>query len=207
MPDRKYCQWLALLFFLTPWAIAADDRTSHLLLESSHGDIMIELNPQRAPLTVENIVTHAREGFYDGLIFHRVIEDFVIQTGGYDADFQSRSSESTVHNESGNGLSNQRGTVALARGDDPHSGSAQFYINLDDNERLDPSRARWGYAVFGRVVHGMETVETIGALPTEARGGLRSDVPEENVIIEKVEAMDRSMAFEWLDEQERGQEE
>jgi len=203
MPCQKQLQWFALLLGLLPWTATAEEPASHLLLTSTHGDIMIELNPQRAPLTVDNIVAYAREGHYDGLVFHRVIEGFVIQTGGYDADFQSRSADRSVANESGNGLSNQRGTVALARGDEPHSGKAQFYINLDDNERLDPRRARWGYAVFGRVVYGMETVDAIGALPTGARDPLPSDVPEEDVIINKVETMDRRTAFQWLDEHER----
>jgi len=189
---------LALLMHLPT---TAEARTDHLLLETSEGEIMIELIRFRAPLTVDNIIAHARDGHYDGLVFHRVIEDFVIQTGGYDESLNSRSSErEPVPNESGNGLSNARGTVALARGNDPHSGRAQFYINLDDNNRLDPSRARWGYTVFGRVVAGMDVVDRIGQVSTSARGGLSSDVPDTNIVIRKARLMEREEALDWVEE-------
>jgi len=194
---------------LVPLCLAAgklEARESHLLLETDKGPILIELNPRRAPLTVAAILKHSQAGHYDGLIFHRVIDDFVIQTGGYDGDMKRRDVDESVVNESGNGLSNYRGTVALARGEDPHSGKVQFYINLDDNSRLDPRSSRWGYAVFGRVVAGMDTVDAIGKVDTGPRGDIPSDVPKENILIQQARPLAHRDALEWLDGQEKDEE-
>ena len=153
------------------------------------GSFVIELDMDRAPLTVENFLAYAREGHYDGTIFHRVIQGFVAQAGGYTGDFQLKPTERMVVNEAGNGLSNLRGTVGLARTSDPHSGNSQFYINLVDNLDLNPRPTRWGYAVFGTVVEGMEVVDEIGHAPTGANGPFERNVPVQNIVIERVEVL------------------
>ena len=187
--------------------LEAASRSSHILLETSLGDILIELNHRRAPLTAARIAEVADDGHYDGLIFHRVIPGFVAQGGGFTERLQPRGMDETIVNESGNGLRNQRGTVALARGNDPHSGSAQFYINLDNNDSLDPNPRRWGYAVFGRVVAGMDVVDAMAKIPTASRGPLPSDVPKENIVINKARTLDREKALEWIITWEEAQEE
>ena len=156
---------------------------------TSAGSFVLELDADRAPLTVENFLTYAREGHYDGTIFHRVIQGFVAQAGGYTGDFQLKAADRTVVNESGNGLSNLRGTVGLARTSDPHSGNSQFYINLADNVDLNPRPTRWGYTVFGTVVDGMAVVDEIGHVPTGASGPFDRNVPVQNVVIERVEVV------------------
>jgi len=153
------------------------------------GSFVIELDADRAPLTVENFLAYAREGHYDGTIFHRVIQGFVAQAGGYTGDFQLKPTERMVVNEAGNGLSNLRGTVGLARTSDPHSGNSQFYINLVDNLDLNPRPTRWGYAVFGTVVEGMAIVDEIGHVPTGANGPFERNVPMQNIVIERVEVI------------------
>ena len=153
------------------------------------GSFAIELDVDRAPLTVENFLAYAREGHYDGTIFHRVIQGFVAQAGGYTGDFQLKPTERMVVNEAGNGLSNLRGTVGLARTSDPHSGNSQFYINLVDNLDLNPRPTRWGYAVFGTVVEGMEVVDEIGHVPTGANAVFERNVPVQNIVIERVEVI------------------
>ena len=156
---------------------------------TSAGSFVIELDVDRAPLTVENFLAYAREGHYDGTVFHRVIQGFVAQAGGYTGDFQLKPAERMVVNEAGNGLSNLRGTVGLARTSDPHSGNAQFYINLVDNLDLNPRPTRWGYAVFGTVVEGMEVVDEIGHVPTGASATFERNVPVQNIVIERVEVI------------------
>lgn len=156
---------------------------------TSAGSFVIELDVDRAPLTVENFLAYAREGHYDGTVFHRVIQGFVAQAGGYTGDFQLKPAERMVVNEAGNGLSNLRGTVGLARTSDPHSGNAQFYINLVDNLDLNPRPTRWGYAVFGTVVEGMEVVDEIGHVPTGANATFERNVPVQNIVIERVEVI------------------
>ncbi|MFL2553194.1 MAG: peptidylprolyl isomerase [Candidatus Rariloculaceae bacterium] len=153
------------------------------------GSFVIELNPNRAPFTVESFLQYAEEGHYEGTIFHRVIPGFLAQAGGYTEDLQVKLRERSVVNESGNGLSNLRGTIGLARTNDPHSGNAQFYINLDDNLDLNPRPTRWGYAVFGTVVEGMEVVDEIGHRPTGPQGHLARDVPTTAIVIEQVEIL------------------
>ena len=135
------------------------------------GSFLIELDSERAPLTVANFLEYVRAGHYNGTIFHRVISNFVAQGGGYRREVSSRNRRAqAIPNESGNGLSNRRGTVGIARTGDPHSANAQFYLNLADNAALDPQPSRWGYAVFGKIIEGMSVVDEIGAVATGAGG-------------------------------------
>ncbi|HET7588451.1 MAG TPA: peptidylprolyl isomerase [Gammaproteobacteria bacterium] len=158
-------------------------------LDTTKGTIVIELDRARAPLTVENFLKYVRAGFYDGTIFHRVIPGFVAQGGGFTADFHEKDTRPPIPNESGNGLSNVRGTIAMAREPEPHTATAQFYINLVDNLRLDPQPNRWGYAVFGQVVKGMEVVDEIAKIATGPAGPFSSDVPVKAVVIEKAKVV------------------
>ena len=153
------------------------------------GNIVIELNSERAPLTVQHFLAYVEQGFYSGTVFHRVVPDFVIQGGGFDTNYELKAAPLKVVNESGNGLTNARGTVGAARGSDPHSSDAQFYINLFDNANLDPNATRWGYAVFGKVIQGMDVVDRIGNVATGAHGAIKQDVPLKPVIIEKIERL------------------
>jgi cyclophilin family peptidyl-prolyl cis-trans isomerase len=151
------------------------------------GAFVIELDRERAPLTVENFLSYVREGYYSGTIFHRVVHGFVAQAGGYTENLADKPAPRNVVNESGNGLSNLRGTVGLARTGEPHSGNSQFYVNLADNIDLNPRPTRWGYAVFGHVVEGMEVVDEIGQKPTGAGGIFERDVPVDTIVIERAE--------------------
>jgi cyclophilin family peptidyl-prolyl cis-trans isomerase len=169
-------------------AAAADSpKPTRVRVETSMGSFVIEANNERAPLTSANFLQYARSGFYDGTLFHRVIANFVIQGGGYDTHFTLKNTRPPVDNESGNGLSNKRYTVGLARQEAPHSGNSQFYINLADNDDLDPTPLRWGYAVFGRVVSGFDTVEKIARVATGELGPFKKDAPLVPVIINRVE--------------------
>jgi peptidyl-prolyl cis-trans isomerase A (cyclophilin A) len=150
------------------------------------GNFIIELNPERAPLTVAHFLKNVDAGYYSNTIFHRVIPNFIIQAGGFDANFQPKQADRVV-NESGNGLSNTRTTVGMARNTEPHGSDAQIYVNLFDNAALDPSATHWGYAVFGKVVQGMEVVDHIGNVPTGPRGPFKEDAPLKTVVIEKIE--------------------
>jgi cyclophilin family peptidyl-prolyl cis-trans isomerase len=160
-------------------------------VSTNMGDFVIELMPDRAPLTVANFVRYVKEGYYSGTLIHRVVANFVIQGGGHAAaDLKLKAVHDPVNNESGNGLQNKRGTVGLARGESAHSGNAQFYVNLVDNPDLDPLPTRWGYAVFGKIVQGMDVVDRIGVTPTGSSGPFKSDTPLKPVIINKVELLD-----------------
>ena len=155
-------------------------------VETNMGKFVIELDTGRAPLTVANFLEYVRAGFYNGTVFHRVISGFVAQCGGFDEKYQEKAVRAGVPNESGNGLSNRRGTVGLARTTDPHSGNAQFYLNIADNGALDPQPSRWGYAVFGRIVQGMDVVDDIGAVATGEVGPFEKDAPLKAVIIIRI---------------------
>ena len=161
-----------------------------VIIHTSKGPITVELFEEDAPKSVENFLAYARSGHYDGTIFHRVIPGFMIQGGGYDADLEQKPTRDPIENEADNGLSNRRGTLAMARTNDPHSATSQFFINVVDNPALDhrgkQSGRTWGYAVFGQVVDGMEVVDAIRNVETESRGYMR-DVPVETVTIERVE--------------------
>lgn len=152
-------------------------------IDTNLGSFIVELDAQRAPLTTANFLQYARSGFYTGTVFHRVINNFVAQAGGFDEKFQPKAPGAGVPNESGNGLSNRRGTIGLARTEAPHSGNSQFYINLADNEDLDPNPVRWGYAVFGRVTDGLEVIDRIGHVATGEVGPWPKDAPLDPVVI------------------------
>lgn len=154
---------------------------------TSMGSFTIELNAERAPLTVAQFLKFVDQGYYSGTIFHRAIPNFVIQGGGYDVDYKLKGNPPKVVNESGNGLTNARGTVGLARPPEPHAGDVQFYVNLADNAALDPSATRWGYAVFGKVVQGMDVVDEIATVPTGAKGPFKENAPLKPVLILKIE--------------------
>ncbi len=158
--------------------------------ETSAGNFVVELDAVRAPLTAENFLRYVRDGAYDGTVFHRVIANFVVQGGGYDDRLAERTPGAPIPNESGNGLSNRRGTLGLAREDSPHSGSSQFYVNLVDNPALDPLPSRWGYAVFGRVVEGMDVVDRIGHMRTETVESFGGDVPVERPVVRRAYVVD-----------------
>jgi len=179
----------ALLGLLLPLERAgADEASTQVKVTTSMGEFVIEVRNDRAPITAANFLRYVREGFYNNTIFHRVIANFVIQGGGHDATtLKLKATHEAIFNESGNGLQNKRGTVGLARAEPPHSGNAQFYVNLVDNPDLDPVPTRWGYAVFGRVVQGMDVIDRIGETPTGAMGPFKSDAPLKPVVIEKIE--------------------
>ncbi|RUL66307.1 peptidylprolyl isomerase [Dyella dinghuensis] len=159
-----------------------------VVLHTSQGDITLELFADKAPKSVANFLRYVHEGFYAGTVFHRVIPGYLIQGGLYTKDLQPRRTHSPVASEADNGLSNLRGTIAVARGGDPNSGTAQFFINLVDDRRLDyagnQSGLTWGYAVFGKVIKGMDVVDKIAALPTHAQGPFSADVPNPPVVID-----------------------
>ena len=162
---------------------AAPAGLQQVRFETTMGAFTVEVDPARAPLTAESFLQYVRDQHYDGTVFHRVIGNFVIQGGGYLPDGTEKPVRGGVPNESGNGLSNRRGTVALARTGDPHSGTSQFYVNVTDNIALDPSPTRWGYAVFGRVVEGMDVVERIASVATGSSGSFQEDAPLQPVVI------------------------
>jgi peptidyl-prolyl cis-trans isomerase A (cyclophilin A) len=176
-----------------------------VLVKTTQGDITIELNEEKAPETVKNFLAYVNEGFFDNTVFHRVIKDFMIQGGGFalkeDGSIEQKATKDPIQNEAKNGLKNKKGTIAMARTGDPHSATAQFFINHKDNDSLDfPSFDGWGYAVFGEVVAGAEVLDKIAAVPTgekalKARSGesLREapmqDVPNENVVIQSIKVV------------------
>ena len=161
-------------------------------MQTNHGAIVIELDAQKAPKTVANFIAYAKAGFYDGTIFHRVISGFMIQGGGFGPGMKQKPTQAPIENEAVNGLRNNRGTLAMARTNDPHSATAQFFINLVDNDFLNftsPTPRGWGYCVFGRVTEGVEVVDKIKAVATGTRGG-HQDVPLSDVVIERVEVVE-----------------
>lgn len=165
----------------------ADDKNPEVLLETTSGDILLELFPDKAPETVANFLKYVDDGFYDNTIFHRVIPNFMIQGGGMNARMKEKETREPIRNEADNGLKNERGTIAMARTMDPHSASAQFFINQKDNDFLnhqEPTREGWGYAVFGKVVDGMDVVDKIAKVKTRSQGG-HDDVPVDMVLITK----------------------
>jgi peptidyl-prolyl cis-trans isomerase B (cyclophilin B) len=172
-------------------ALAADP--VRVLMETTLGDIELELDRERAPVTVENFLGYVRSGFYNGSIFHRTIYDWIIQGGGYDIDLNELPAGDPIANEAQNGLKNVRGTIAMARIEDPHSADSQFFINLSDNDSLDyriDTKRGWGYCVFGRVVRGMEVADAIGAGETGQVEGFGSNVPVEPVVIDRASVLE-----------------
>lgn len=158
-------------------------------LHTNHGDIVIELNHDKAPKTAANFERYVKEGFYNGTIFHRVIDGFMIQGGGFDADMHQKATHESIENEANNGLKNDQYTIAMARTMEPHSASAQFFINVKNNDFLNhtaPNMQGWGYAVFGKVVEGQDVVDKIKKVKTGNRSGYQ-DVPTETVVITTAE--------------------
>lgn len=161
---------------------------------TNFGSFVIELQRDRAPLTVENFLGYVRAGHYTNTLFHRVIANFVIQGGGIGTDYKPKSAQKPIPNEAGNGLKNLRGTVGLARASGPHTGDCQFYVNVADNADLDPLPTRWGYAVFGRVVEGMEVIDRISVTPTGPVGPFKENAPLQPVVIQKIELLTEAPA-------------
>ena len=189
MPSIRPGFWFTTLFIpllLSAASIAtAAEHAPRVRLETTMGNIVLELDRKRAPVTVDNFLAYVNDGFYDGTIFHRVIDGFMIQGGGFTADFDRKQARAPIKNEADNGLKNTIGSIAMARTSDPHSASAQFFINVADNAMLDyksPDARGWGYAVFGRVVEGMDVVDAIRTQATGVRGRYR-DVPEKTIAI------------------------
>lgn len=172
-----------LAFASTTNAQEGKDENPVVILETSQGNIAIQLYPDKAPITVQNFLSYVDKGFFDGTIFHRVIDGFMIQGGGFSPDMREKPTERPIKNEASNGLSNKRGTISMARTNDPDSATAQFFINLVDNARgLDPRPGSAGYAVFGEVIEGMDVVDAIAKVRTGTRG-FHQDVPTEPVLI------------------------
>jgi cyclophilin family peptidyl-prolyl cis-trans isomerase len=177
---RYFLRLLASLSLASAACTAIAAESPHVLLKTSMGEIVLELYPEKAPKSVENFLQYVKNGHYKGTIFHRVIEGFMIQGGGYDKDMNQKPTNAPIENEAKNGLKNEPYTLAMARTSAPHSASAQFFINVKNNGFLDyPGQDGWGYAVFGKVIKGMDVVDKIKAVPTGA-----NDVPNKPVVIE-----------------------
>lgn len=196
VPSRYLVPLAAALALWAPSGALAQQVSSlepKVRIETSAGDFVIQLDTVRAPLTAENFLRYVREGFYDGLILHRVVANFVVQGGGYLPDLKARTTRAAIANESGNGLSNQRGSVGMARGESPHSATSQFYVNVKDNPGLNPLPSRWGYAVFGQVVEGMDVIDRIAYVPTGERAGV-TDTPLEPIVIRRAAVIGEAAA-------------
>jgi cyclophilin family peptidyl-prolyl cis-trans isomerase len=189
LPSLLFCLLLAPALGMSQESGNAASTGLRARVSTNVGNFVIELDRGRAPLTVDAFVKYAKQDFYSGLIFHRVVAGFIAQAGGYTSELQQKAAIGTVPNESGNGLSNLRGTVGFARSNEPHSGTSQFYINLADNLDLNPRPTRWGYAVFGKVVEGMEVVDDIGHRPTGPGGPFPSNVPLQPITIQRIEIL------------------
>jgi len=177
---------ISILIGLFISATSAFAESPKVLLSTTHGDMVIELAEERAPVTVANFLQYVEDGFYDGTIFHRVIEGFMIQGGGFTQDFSRKPTRAAIPNEANNGLRNHRYTISMARTNAPHSATAQFFINSEDNRNLDhtsPTPRGWGYAVFGEVVQGQDIVDKISQVRTGRGGPFSRDTPREQVVI------------------------
>ncbi|MDM3885906.1 peptidylprolyl isomerase [Pseudomonas sp. BCRC 81390] len=165
---------------------------SKVKLSTNHGDIVLQLDAEKAPLTTENFVQYVKDGHYDGTVFHRVIKGFMIQGGGFEPGMSQKKTRASIQNEADNGLKNKKYSIAMARTMEPHSASAQFFINASDNDFLNHSGKNvqgWGYAVFGEVIEGREIVDAIEKVATGSKAG-HQDVPKDDVIIEKAEIIE-----------------
>jgi cyclophilin family peptidyl-prolyl cis-trans isomerase len=170
-------------------AVKAVSVSPQVQVVTSLGSFTVELNAERAPLTVANFLAYVDQGYYTNTLIHRAVANFVIQGGGFNVDYTPKEAKAKVVNESGNGLINVRGSVGLARSTDPHGGNAQFYVNIADNNALDPNQTRWGYAVFGKVIAGMDVVDKIGNVATGAHGVIKDEAPLKPIIIQKIERL------------------
>ena len=186
---------IAILILLSPFSYAHDadvtpvDGFPEVLVDTTFGEFVIELETTRAPVTVRNFLKLVNDGYYNNTSFHRVIPNFVVQGGGFGPKYQPKPETPEIINESGNGLSNLRGTIAMAREDAPHTANSQFYINLADNVRLDPREDRWGYTVFGRVTAGMDVLDAVAGVPTGATAQLGSDVPAMPIVVRSMRVL------------------
>ncbi len=180
---------LVLLSALLLTSLTHAQSAPRVRVDTTLGSFVMELDTQRSPLTVASFLEYVKAGHYTDTIFHRVIGNFVVQGGGYDLKNVEKPTRPGSPNESGNGLSNRRGTVGLARTGEPHSGTAQFYVNLSDNAALDPQPSRWGYTVFGRIVEGMSVVDEIGAVATGSLGPFDRDAPLQPIVIKRIEVL------------------
>ncbi len=174
-----------LLCLLSGYAFAGNP---HVQINTSMGNIVVELYPEKAPVTVANFLEYVRTNFYDGTLFHRIIPGFMIQGGGFNERFEQKTTRAPIQNEATNGLHNTMGTIAMARTGNPHSATAQFFINHVDNPMLNQQEGRWGYAVFGRVVKGMDVVEKIARVQTTTYG-FYQDVPATPVVIQSIRTL------------------
>ncbi len=181
---------IILISFFSACSFKDDKNEVRVEIKTTMGNIELSLDEKKAPITVANFIKHANAGFYEATIFHRVIPGFMIQGGGLDRDMREKVVNLTIKNESTNGLSNQRGTIAMARTRDPDSATTQFFINLVDNQRLDAKPGRPGYAVFGKVTSGMDVVDKIAAVKTTSKYRYR-DVPEETIEILEVKVLSK----------------
>ncbi|WP_417442290.1 peptidylprolyl isomerase [Idiomarina sp.] len=193
MTFLKYFIGITAAFFISVGhaEIQPDNPFPRVKLVTSMGDITVELNRDAAPLTVKNFFRYVKKAQYNDTIFHRLVPDFVIQGGGYDEDFQDKPSYEKVVNESGNGLKNEYGTVAMARERGPHSATRQFFFNLNDNSSLDPDDGDWGYTVFGRIVDGLDVLEAMAELESQAYSDDIgwADVPVDPPILKRIEVV------------------
>ncbi len=181
--------YLIVLITLLVISSSAFSANPQVVIKTNLGDITIELYPDNAPKTVANFLQYVEEDFYNNTIFHRVIQNFMIQGGGFDSTLKEKTTRSPIENEANNGLKNEIGTIAMARTSDPHSATAQFFINVANNTFLNftaPNQRGYGYTVFGRVTDGLAVVNKIAATPTGSGGPFRSDVPKNTIIIESV---------------------
>jgi len=187
---KKLFLAVTLLVVSTAWSADTVPAHAYVKMDTTMGTVIFELDGQQAPLTVTHFLQLVDAGFYDGIIFHRVIPGFMAQTGGHTPDLKLKETDAVIPNESGNGLSNVRGSISMARTGDPHSANSQFFINVADNTRLDPDKraggGNWGYTVFGSVIEGMEVIDQIVAVPTGPQGPFASDVPRIPVVIKKM---------------------
>ncbi len=187
---------LSMMLFLTSTLSFAtennmSDTQTKVKLTTSLGEVIIQLNTEKAPISSANFLTYVNEGFYNGTIFHRIIPDFMAQGGGFDTSFNQKAVHAPIKNEANNGLKNTRGTLAMARTNDPNSATAQFFINYKDNSFLNhtsQTSSGWGYAVFGEVIEGMDVVDAMAKQATGNRGG-HQDVPKTDIVIEKAEVV------------------
>lgn len=193
MTDKRLLQRRRLIFLVLLVCMAApaiaSEKPVRIAIETSMGSIVAELTAAKTPVTVKNFLGYVRDGFFDGTLFHRVIRGFMIQGGGYDTRYRKKPTRPPIENEAEHALPNKRGTLAMARTSNPHSATAQFFINTADNHHLDfngPSATTWGYATFGQVVKGMDVVDRIEATTTGQGGPFRRDVPQHQVIIKNI---------------------
>ncbi len=180
-PWSRFLIYAATTVLLAAPALG-QDAAPRVALETNHGTIVLELNPEKAPITVANFLQYVESGWYDGTVFHRVMDGFMIQGGGFDTKMQKKITRPEIENESKNGLSNKRGTISMARTGDPHSATAQFFINLLDNKGLDAEGDSWGYAVFGKVVEGIEVLDSISKVEVKP-GPVSEAEPQETVTL------------------------